>query len=344
MPLFCPECESSNPKDGTYCTACGASLQPATPEEDAPAPRRRKTSRRSAGGSAKHRIGSAARAIARMRLFFLAIGTMSALAFAIQYLQIDAGAMDSTEITVLVLIGAPAVICFAGCWLGQRNPLPWALLLATWLTVNVAATILLIGSIPIVGILMMLAAWGYVPPILAFQRLIRENPDDAELKALLEGKVARTGRRHGSLLSDFRSAAMIFIGLVLLVIGGSYAMSLTSAASRQPRSAGDTVDEQPSEPIEPMLARFEQAWKNSDVDAIGELYEPRLRAKRARRLQRRFDSRDMSGTLPPLGERDHANYARMKKIAIWEIDAGEVEAIFEFSDGDWWMIALRLPD
>ncbi|MEM7204958.1 MAG: CPBP family glutamic-type intramembrane protease [Planctomycetota bacterium] len=84
MPLFCPECEASNPKDGAFCTSCGTALA-ADPAPQTTAPRRRQgrtSSARQSKVRPRHQITSAARAVARVRVFFFAMGCLSTLALA----------------------------------------------------------------------------------------------------------------------------------------------------------------------------------------------------------------------------------------------------------------------
>jgi len=336
MPVFCSSCDASNPRAARFCESCGAPLAAADPPDAAP---RRPRARRPRHG---HEIGSGLRAVRDVRAWFAALGAFCLLLFALLLLQLGAEDFEQTGVVIgLVLVGLPMAVCFAGVGLARRNPLPWALALIALLTLNVAWPLTEARFPGVLAILAMLSAWGLLAPILRLRRLALENADLDLANAAAGAPRPATSRRRArrNLLGDFRTAALLLVGFIFLLYGGLWAIG--AAHNAWARTSVGLRAEQPQAPLAPALDRFEAAWSDG-VAALQPLYSERLGA-RARRLPTRFDRRGLDEPLPALGSRSVRNSARYQQTAKWSSAIGDIDVVFEFEDGRWVMVALRLP-
>lgn len=309
------------------------------------------TARRGRKGHGRHQIASAQRAINWVRMFFLGVAALALILLAllaIAWFAADAEFDEEVGASVgfaLVVYAAVFVACLLGVMRANRNPLPWALAAAGLLTLDVA-WVVAEGAIPgIPLILLTLAAWGSVLPILRLGRLIAEAPDNPALTALDAAPDAVTRKRNRnarrSVLLEFRSAGIALVVIVAAVAGVIYLVGTIARATRPTPTLAKEI--QPPVPVEPIVARFEAAWRTGDLEAMGQLYSPRLRT-RATRLDRRFEARGLKAPYPELRERQIGNYGRMKQAAHYVTALGPVEVVFEFVDGAWALLALRLMD
>ena len=356
MPAFCPACDASNPTASTFCSACGDPMG-ADPNAGSAKPRRASPrtasppARRGRKGHGHHQIASAQRAIIWVRMFFLGVGALALILLtfiAIAWFAVDADFDEEVGASVsfaLVVYAAVLVVCVLGVTRANRNPLPWALAAAGLLTLDLAGVVAQ-GAVPgIPLILLTLAAWGSVFPVLRLGRLIAEAPDNPALAALDATPDAVTRRRNRnarrSVLLEFRSAGIALVVIVAAVTGVIYLVGTIARATRPTPTVAKEI--QPPDPVDPIVARFEAAWRAGDLEAMGQLYSPRLRA-RATRLDRRFEARGLKAPYPELRERRVGNYGRMKQAAQYTTARGPVEVVFEFVDGAWTLVALRLMD
>ncbi len=196
MPLFCPSCNASNARGNQFCTECGAPLTPQTATGAATA-NETETDRASAPRRSRHRhtIGSAARAIARVRALFILIGVLNLVSLALMLIvrsQLESTYVKDVVTLMIALSAATVIVCFIGTWATRRNPLPWAIALASLLTINVVTPIV-IGTFPgILSVILMIMAWGALAPIMRLRRLMAGNPDDPALARVADSS------RHGS--------------------------------------------------------------------------------------------------------------------------------------------------
>lgn len=302
-------------------------------------------------GHGRHQIASGRRAILWVRMFFLVVGALVLIPLTILTIAWFATEAEFDEEVgasvsfALAVYAAVLVVCVLGVTRANRNPLPWALAAAGLLTLDVG-WVIAGGAIPgIPLILLTLAAWGSVFPILRLGRLIAEAPDNPALAALDEAQDAVTRKRNRnarrSVLLEFRSAGIALVVIVAAVAGFLYLVGTIARATRPAPTVAKEI--QPPDAVEPVVARFEAAWRAGDLEAMGQLYSPRLRA-RATRLDRRFEARGLKAPYPDLRERHVGTYGRMKQAAHYTTALGSVEVIFEFADGAWGLIALRLMD
>lgn len=181
------------------------SASPSSPSPSSPsstAPRARARARPGRKGHGRHQIASARRAILWVRMFFLGLGALALIPLtvvAIAWFGSDADLDEEVSSILgfaLVLYTAVFVVCALGVTRANRNPLPWSLTAAGLLTLDLAAVVAE-GSIPgVPRILLTLAAWGTVFPVLRLGRLIAEAPDNPALAALTADPDAVTRKRN----------------------------------------------------------------------------------------------------------------------------------------------------
>jgi hypothetical protein len=132
---------------------------------------------------------------------------------------------------------------------------------------------------------------------------------------------------------------LLLVGFLVLLFGGGWAIARMRDAMTT--TSTELRAEQPSEPLAPLLDRFEVAW-GAGVESLQPLSLERLRS-RSNRLQTRFDRRGLREPLPALSARSVRNSRPYQQTATWQSAIGNVEVVFEFEDGQWGMVALRLP-
>jgi hypothetical protein len=369
MFVFCDTCEASNPPDNAYCSNCGGSLpgsETTGAASDAPArPRSRAAAKRAADRAmadnrraatrarraahaatakpGKHKIAEVQVAIRRVQRVFLWLFVLNTLAAVLlgALLVIGRDRIPDVEFTIgvvgVVLGGIVAAIAGLGMLYGQRKPLPWSIGLAGILTVSTLLS-LLTGSLPILDIILTVIAWGCLPAILRLEKWKREDPDNPAWERLAGRGEKRPARRPRKI--DLRTPA-IAAGVILLVGAAIYGIQFLPGF----RGSSDVAasESEPDEPIEPTLLRFESAWADGDLEAIGELYAYRL-AGRARRLPQRFEDHGIRTPFPALADRSIAERSAKARAVSYRIDQGIVEALFFHDGGAWRMTALRLPD
>lgn len=330
MPQFCPACNASNPSASTHCDACGVPLVKSKAE---PTATRRPRFR--------HQIASGRQAINRVRMTFLVIAVLAVL-----FCGLVGAALAATDVELepelhrelllnLCLGVATAVTAGLGVFRAQHNPLPWAIAAAGLVTLTLV-TPLLAGEFPgLIPILLTLSSWGAVVPILRLGRLAKENPDhaglrdpaptlDARQRARARGKLRAVG-------SDFRTAALLFVGFVVVLFGVWYGSAILRSVAATRAAAAEV---RPDQPIDAVLARFEQAWANSDPKAIEPLFVPRLQHK-ASRIGTTLERRGFRSPYPALRDRRLGGATGVRRTVTYTTEVCAVKVVFEWVDGAW---------
>ncbi|MCU0862231.1 MAG: hypothetical protein MUC36_00440 [Planctomycetes bacterium] len=241
------------------------------------------------------------------------------------------------ELLINLCLGvAMAVTAGLGVFRAQHNPLPWAIGAAGLVTLTFVMP-LLEGRFPgLVNILVTLSSWGAVVPILRLGRLAKENPDHAGLRDPVPAPDARQQARARSKLravgGDFRTATLLFVGFVVVLCGVWYGGGAILRSVRGASAAAAEV--RPDQPIDAALARFEQAWGNSDPKAIEPLFVPRLQHK-ASRIGATLARRGFTTPYPALRDRRLGGETGARRTVTYTTDVCDVKVVFEWVDGAW---------
>lgn len=329
MPSFCPACNASNPAANHQCNACGAVLGAA-----AVASGRRPRFR--------HQVASGHRALNSVRFTFLVVGTLALLwsgfvALALAALDADLEPEGRGVLLINLALGVAVVVTAAlGVWRAQRNPLPWAIGAAGLLTLALVLPLLQGRPPGALQILITLSAWGGVVPILRLGRLAQENPDLEELrdldKPLDPRQQARARAKLRGVGRDFRTAGIVFavflVGLVSLIFGGGTLVRVLETAQEA------RGEERPSQPIDAVLLRFEQAWARSDAKAIEPLFAPRLQHKAAR-IGPTLERKGFKSPYPALRDRRSGGETGTRQTVTYTTDVCDVKVVFEWANNAW---------
>jgi hypothetical protein len=331
MPQFCPACNASNPSSSSRCDACGVPLAKSKAE---PTGTRRPRFR--------HQIASGRQAINRVRMTFLVVVVMAVLFCGLVGVALAATEAElepelHREMLINLCLGvATAMTAGLGVFRAQHNPLPWAIGAAGLVTLTLVMP-LLAGQFPgLVTILITLSSWGAVVPILRLGRLAKENPDHAGLRDPVPTLDARQrARARGKLRavgSDFRTAALLFVGFLAVLFGVWFWGGAILGSVAATRAAAAEV--RPDQPIDAALTRFEQAWANNDPKAIEPLFVPRLQHK-ASRIGATLERRGFRSPYPALRDRRLGGETGVRRTVTYTTEVCDVKVVFEWVDGAW---------
>ena len=176
-------------------------------------------------------------------------------------------------------------------------------------------------------------------PTARFRRLIAQHKDlyithHASSRTLRSLKGRTALERHERLVMTMRRAArrawklstMIAAGICIASAVGTYAV----LANVRPDA------------FAPALERFEVAWDDSNVEAIGALFHPDVREVESRRLAGMVAGHGWGSALPrPTGraiQEQDANAA-----VDYELGALDLETSWVRSDRVWWLESIELP-
>lgn len=273
-----------------------------------------------------------------MRMLFLAIFLESLLSCAWLGLVMAAvgsqlsGARYVALLVACCLAAATAVAAGLGMLRAQHHPMRWAKGLAAFSTLSVVLPPLT-GQLPgILDIIIALSSWGALMAIQRFDRLAKDNPGFAELQNLAQAQdprqAARTRANVRAIGKDFRTAALLGAGVIVLVCGAVIVRNTFLS------NTSSTTDATPATPIDAVLARFEQAWRNSDPKAIEPLFVPRLQSK-ASTIGRTLMRRGFESPYPALRDRRLGGETGTHQTVNYTTDVCDLKVVFEWVDGAW---------
>lgn len=186
MPKFCPSCEASNPSSSSLCASCGTALEPPSPvPEPPPHPEEENTSREGPAKKprVKAQVRSGRKAIANVRLAFFIIGLWTLISAAVTGGRLWRGEpthFDGEYTVVMIDFVFASVVCLlsiaAVCW-AARNPLPWAIGAASFLTLQVVAALVMLRFPGLLLILFTIFVWGLIRPIRRLKQIAAQHPD-----------------------------------------------------------------------------------------------------------------------------------------------------------------------
>jgi len=290
--VTCFECRAINPGGTQFCAECGTSLEYTLPQKGSGAAARL---RREAEGALKraHRWMAAVTLMYRLGAGAYALATMLAVA-ALARTDVPRGAGVlvvglTTSLSVLLLMAAMHILF---------QPFVWTIAVACLATV--VSIVHLVGPDPL-GVAFLgsaawaILAWTALVPAFRFRRLIATHKDryalhhaSSRTRHSLRGRSAH--ERHERLLGAMRRAAR-----------RTWKVSAAAAAAMVVASALGTYSVLASarpEEFAPVRARFEAAWNAADLAAVGELFDPKVRAVEAARLAGRVAGHGW-GEAPP---------------------------------------------
>jgi hypothetical protein len=290
-----------------------------------------------ARGAVAREIGKAQRAIRGLRAFFGANAVVSALVLALAFVVLPTGDGQPSGAALLVLayLGVQTVALAAGTFLLPRNPFPWAVGMATLVTLG---TLLRLAEGRFGAATMLSAVWSTALWAAAFgarrlEPLLRENPGSyaarrargeteaapegaASARARLRERRALRGRRKG--LAGFWA-----IAAAVVVVGG-----LSLAILLSP----------------PSLDRFQEAWDAGDAETLGSLFRDPRGGRRADSIGTHIEKRGWSPRPPAVTERRIERQGKKSAVVLFYLGEGEgnVETVWRL-EGDRWVLAKLQP-
>lgn len=374
---FCEHCEAVLPKGSQFCPECGAAVEPepatatatataaveaGAEAESTPSNAERSTPRRSPQrdrverSAANRELGRAVQALSRVETLYSVLIVISLINLLVFVLRAWGPFMESGIfwlITLVMLLELGVLV--VGRLRLRTNPFVWSLVLAALMTVNILTVLAFGDGLPILGILMTVAAWSAVGLLSGIRPLMEKYPDLRATQRIRGESTRREGPRGeiGAKLAERRAAERrrrwTRIGAVGAAVVAVIALlwwwpfgngGAENNAHAAPRVAGPRGYQLPNEPLDPVVAQFESAWQAKSYDDLGALYPERM-GRRASRLERRFEKHGFTA-FSELGEGRTRTTGDNKQMVTYRTADGVIEAVFEFESGAWCMVALRL--
>lgn len=257
-------------------------------------------------------------------------------------------ALSQTEVPVeggvlvIVMTGAMALLLALGALHVLFHPIAWTAAIAVAATV--VSIVHLLGPNPLglalpANALLALILWVALLPAVRFHKLISQYKDlyilhFASLKTRRQLKYGSVEDRHERLFGAMRRGARRAWKLsAAACIGFTVVAALaTNMVLKGMRPEVFPVAQE----------RFEAAWNGGDVEAVGELFDPRVRAKEARWLSGVVTGHGWRASLPPLSEGTVTESEGRNEVA-YEVDGVPLVAEFVLSDLNWNLAHVELP-
>jgi hypothetical protein len=314
----------------------------------APSSRRRGHADREERREANVALGKALRTIRLVRGFYVTLAVVSfvlLVLFAIA-LQVVETTAEQNLLLILVAVQAIQTLFLAvGAWMIGKEPYSWSLVLSLYLTIALALRLgLNAGSDEIargilIPLILTLASWGATAILGPVKRLLAEHGDTVAGQ-LLQGKRPRArpgsearGRASRRALRHEResgpSVALYALGGVVIVlglfIGFVFWQRADQAESRDRRivRAMERAEQQREDmeqrklAFEPVIARFERAWRANDRAGITAMMvdEAVLRESELGKFEKSFERYDFDfgAPLPPIDDR-RETWPRLERL------------------------------
>jgi len=335
----CTECQAVNPPGVHYCVECGASLDV---DDSVPASR--------AGPRLRHEAAAALKAayreigIVRVAYRFGGVAYAVATVFAVFALA-DVEVPVRPGLLVVGLTSLLSALLFMGAIHILFQPFVWTLTIAVW--ASVISVVHFVGPNPYGVASWASAAWAVLAwctliPTFRFRRLVEKHKDlyithHASSRTLRSLKGRSAHERHERLLAAMQRAARrawkvsTLAGASIVLVG--FVGSWVTLAYLRP------------ERLEDVRVRFEAAWQSSDLDAVEDLFDARVRAVEQARLVGKVDGHEWRDALPSLsgGRSSGEDGERTVTYELAGVDDATLRVHWLQAEGAWRIERLELP-
>lgn len=320
-PVVCLACRAPLAEGEAFCPACGVARGD-TEARQSPEDRRQ----------INREYGKVKRIIGTLRALFIANALFSLFLGFVLFSVIDRLEPEDqggARIMGWAFFGL-AIVELVGAALVQRRPLIWAILLAAFRTLLMAASVL--GGATFLDLVFdgffTLAHWAGVQQAARLESLRKRYPELAA-KSQFTGKGVKGGQRMAQSKQQARAALrsrLLVAGIVAVLAVGAWLLSKVLSA---PPALDKTID------------RFEIAWQAKDVDTMAELMVGESAAKAESKLRNQL--RDHSWLDFPGLTRAELTDADGRGQVRWSTSRGNVETSWKYDGKRWRMLELTLP-
>ena len=334
--VACTECQAINPHGGAFCIECGAVLRASQTLQEREESAR---ARHEATAALKHKyrwIAGITWLYGAGALSYAVVTVVAVLALARPEVPLGAGILVvalTTVLTALMLMGAIQILF---------KPFVWTSILAA--LASAVSAVHLIGPDPL-GLMFFWSAawaalfWAALVPTLRYRRLIAQYTDEYILhhasfrtRRSLRGRSAE--ERHARLLGVMQKAARRAWKISAVAAGS---ILLASALG----TYGVLSNLRPEE-LSVALERFEAAWNDGDLAAVGALFPSNVRERQTTWLEGVTEGHGWREALPRLADGE----IRRAEDRVWvdyELDDFTLSTCWILNGRSWVLFRVELP-